>query len=101
VQLHAHLLEQADRKGISVEAIREVLASPSTTYDSYKRENGQRVPRICNRHGVQQRKFVGTASDGTALCIAVNTCCRLAITVFADQVETPLRPDQIAKGVRR
>lgn len=101
VQLSTHLLEQADRKGISVEAIREVLAAPSTTYPSYERRNGQRVPRICKRHNVPQQKWTGRASDGTSLCIPVSPCCGVAITVFADQIETPLRADQIAKRVRR
>ena len=101
MQLSPHLVRQAGEKHISIESIREVLAHPETTYGSFTRVNGQRVERTCPKHGVAQRKFVGTASDGTRLCIPVNTCCKVAITVFLDQVETPLRPDQIAKGVRR
>jgi len=81
-----HLVQQADMKGISLASIQEVLANPHYTYASNQ--------HTCRRHGVKQEKWVGQASNGTKLCIAVAPCCQTAITVFLDQVRTELRPDQ-------
>ena len=86
MELTTHIKEQAASKGISLEAVREVLAAPHYTYAS--------AQHTCRIHGVAQQKWVGEAHDGTKLCIAVAPCCQRAITVFLDQVRTPLRADQ-------
>jgi hypothetical protein len=98
---HPHLISQARDKGIDIAVIDEVLANPAITYKSFTKDRatGQRVPVLCRECGTQQDKWTGTASDGTKVCIAVNACCGLAVTVFLDQVETAIRPDQRAKGV--
>lgn len=96
---HPHLIKQANNKGISMEAVLAVLRNPGITYPSFERDaQNRRVPRLCRTCGVQQEKWTGE-HKGEKIAIAVYTCCGKAITVWADQVETALRPDQIAKGV--
>lgn len=93
-----HIRKQAAEKGIPVSAIHAILANPGLTYGSFERVDGQRRPRCCRVHGVQQQKWTGEA-EGKKLCLVVNVCCQQAITVWLDQVETEIRPDQRAKGV--
>lgn len=97
ITLHPHLIEQATTKGIALDAIAEILAAPALTYGSFHKVNGQRVPYMCNRHNKPQEKWTGEAR-GLKLCVAVNPCCQTAITVWLDQVETALRPDQLRNG---
>jgi hypothetical protein len=97
VALHPHLIKQANEKNIPLNAIHAVLARPGITYQSFSKRNGVRQPNLC-RCGKQQEKWTGEAF-GHKIVVAVNVCCNLAITVFADQVETEVRPDQRAKGV--
>jgi hypothetical protein len=101
ITLHQHLTDQAARKGIPLTAVRTVLAAPAISYKSFTKDgNGKRVPRCCNRHGIQQDTVTGTA-EGRKLAISVAACCNLAITVWMDQAETELREDQKAKGVTK
>ena len=92
VRIIPHCLEQAASKGIEARTLCAVLDAPAVTYDSNK--------HVCKRHGVPQQRWTGTA-NGQKVCIAVNACCNEAITVWMDQVETEIRPDQRAQGVRR
>lgn len=99
--IHPHLHTQAARKGIPMTAVQAVIAHPAISYKSFtKDESGRRVPRCCKRHGVQQDTITGEA-EGRKLAISVAPCCNLAITVWLDQVETEIRPDQRAKGIQR
>lgn len=99
--IHPHLIQQAARKGIPMTAVQAVIAHPAISYKSFTKDaQGRRIPRCCNRHGVQQDTITGTA-EGRKLAVSVAPCCNLAITVWLDQVETSLRPDQIRKGVQR
>jgi hypothetical protein len=98
ILLTNHIRNQAAEKAIPISAIHEVLANPGLTYGSFERVDGKRQPRCCRIHGVQQEKWTGEV-EGLKLCLVVNTCCQQAITVWLDQVETPIRPDQAAKGI--
>ena len=60
--------------------------------------DGSKQPYVCKKCGLAQKKYTGTAG-GKSLCVVVNECCGIAITVWLDQVETAIRPDQKAKGV--
>lgn len=101
VKPHTHLANQAALKNIPMAAVMEILQNPGIKYGStIKNERGQRVPRCCQKHGVQQQTWTGEA-HGYKLALAVYTCCDLAITLWLDQQETALRPDQIAKGVTK
>lgn len=93
-----HLNEQAARKNIGLNIVRSVLANPAITYKSFTKKNGVRTPDCCNKCGIQKEKWCGEAF-GRKVCIVVAVCCRKAITVWEDQVETEVRPDQRAKGV--
>lgn len=100
ITLTSHLIKQADSKGIALDLIREVLANPTLTYGSFQKDaSGNRVPYTCRKCGKQQEKWTGVAR-GTKLCVVVNPCCGEAVTVWFDQIETALRPDQKAKGVK-
>lgn len=100
IELGTHVHDQAARKGIGVDVVRAVLANPAITYKSFvKDDNGNRVPRMCNKHGVQQEKWTGEYK-GTKVCVCVFTCCQKAVTVWFDQIETEIRPDQRRKGVK-
>lgn len=92
ITITRHCEQQAQNKGILLATLAEVLASPALTYDSNK--------HACKRCGVPQQRWTGTA-NGQKVCIAVNPCCGVAVTVWLDQVETEIRPDQRAQGVRR
>lgn len=101
--LSRHLQEQAVRKGWTVAMVRDILENPGCTYDSFSRDNnGVKQPVICRKCKQQQKKWTGETkdSDGNVvkLCVTVFTCCGLATTVWADQQETELRPDQKAQG---
>jgi hypothetical protein len=93
-----HCAEQAEAYGIAMTAIHNVLASPALTYGSFTKVDGERVPRRCNKCGTQQQKWTGE-SQGHKVCLAVNVCCGVVVTIWKDQVDTDLRPDQRAKGV--
>lgn len=93
--LTGHIRRQAQAKGIAIAAVEAVLAAPEITYKSFRKDaQGNRYAPICEHHNVQQEKWTGNG-----VCVVVYPCCRKAITVWADQVETPLRPDQIRAGV--
>jgi hypothetical protein len=98
-RLNKHLQEKAAREGVALSLIWEIVQNPGLTYGSFtKNDRGQRIERSCRRHGKQQEKWTGVASNGQAFCVAVNDCCGEAITYWLDQVETPLRADQKASG---
>lgn len=97
-RLSKHLQEKAERNGVALSLIWEIVNHPGLTYDSYKTEGKVKVRRNC-RCGTQQQKWTGVASNGQAFCVAVNACCGIATTYWVDQVETELRPDQIEKGI--
>ena len=96
-----HLRKKIEETGVPAAAIWHILNNPETTYDSFERDRvtGKRIPRTCRRCGTQQQKWTGT-SQGEKFCVVVNPCCREAITFWRDQVDTPLRPDQVAAGVK-
>lgn len=98
--LSPHLVEQARAKKIALAAIHAILANPSITYGSFRTVNGKREPYRCRKCGSEQQKITGS-HEGQALCIPACTKCRVAVTVWEDQVETGLRADQKAKGVTR
>lgn len=96
-----HLNQQALRKGISLAAIDAILREPGCCYPSFRKDdNGRRYAPVCDKHGVQQQKWTGEAF-GQKLCIVVYPCCQKAITVWQDQVETEIRPDQKKNGITR
>jgi hypothetical protein len=101
-RLSKHLQEKAERNGVALSLIWEIVNNPGLTYDSFATEKvgdkKVKVRRNC-RCGTQQQKWTGVASNGQAFCVAVNACCGIATTYWDDQVETPLRPDQIEKGI--
>jgi len=98
-RLSKHLQEKAERNGVALSLIWEIVNSPENTYDSFTKDaKNNKVARICRRHNEQQRKWTGTTASGQKFCVAVNVCCGEAVTYFDDQVETPLRPDQKAAG---
>lgn len=100
ITISKHAREQAAAKNLALALVWEVALNPENTYGSYRKDNdGNRQPYICRRCRTEQQKWTGTASDGTKLCLAVNTCCGEVVTVWLDQVETALRDDQKAKGV--
>lgn len=75
-----HFLTQALAKGITAEQIREALTRPYAVTE-VTRYPGQR--RYCGR-GVAGGPGVAVVLDGET-----------AITLYLDQVSTPLRPDQM------
>lgn len=101
-KLSKHLQEKAERNNIALSLIWEIVNSPENTYDSFRKDdNNNKVARICRKHNEQQRKWTGTTASGQKFCVAVNVCCGEAVTFFEDQIETELRPDQKASGVKR
>lgn len=97
---HTHLLDQAREKGIAMEAVVAVLRNPDLTYPSFVKDaRGQRVPRACRTCGQQGQTWTGS-HNGQKIAMSVYPCCRKAITVWFDQIETAIRPDQKAKGVK-
>lgn len=100
MQLTNHIIQQATLKGISLEAIETVLKAPSVVYPSFRKDAaGKRFAPLCTTHNVQQEKWTGTAL-GEKVCVVVFPCCKRAITVWKDQVETEIRPDQRKQGVK-
>lgn len=85
-----HARQQAQAKNIALAAVWAVARNPQTTYASAKYR--------CQRCGADQQRWTGEA-HGTKLCLAVNACCGVVVTVWLDQVETDLRDDQRAAGV--
>lgn len=98
-RLSPHLLQKAEREGVALSAIWDIIQNPQITYDSFTKKGNNRVPRNCNKCGIQQQKWTGTARDGRKFCVVINPCCGEAITYWLDQVETDLRADQKAAGV--
>jgi hypothetical protein len=99
MQLTNHIIKQASLKGISLAAIETVLKAPSVIYPSFRKDaTGKRVAPMCDKHNVQQEKWTGEAF-GEKVCVVVYPCCQKAITVWKDQVETEIRPDQRQQGV--
>lgn len=96
----AHCRRQAEAKGIALAAILHVLDHPETEIPSTRKTPEGRVENVCKTCGRPQRKVMGTGPDGTRLCVVVNPCCAVVITVWLDGVETVLRADQRANGVR-
>lgn len=95
-----HLIAQARAKGISLAAIEAVLKAPGLIYKSFRKDaNGKRYAPLCKRHNVQQEKWCGEAL-GQKVCIVVYPCCGEAVTVWVDQIETEIRPDQRKAGVK-
>lgn len=92
MNLTKHLLTQASNKGIDVEDVFDVLNAPEITYTTDK--------HTCRRCGSDQRKYVGTGRSGMRLCIATYDCCGIAVTVFEHLIETAIRDDQRAAGVK-
>lgn len=74
-----HIQDQANKKGISLEKIAQVLATPS------------RITDVTRYPG--QKRYIGQG-----IAVIVDPIARKAITVYLDGVFTPLRPDQIAAG---
>jgi hypothetical protein len=100
ITISQHARQQAAAKNIALALVWEVALNPENTYGSYRKDNdGNRLSYTCRRCGADQKKWTGTASDGTKLCLAVNTCCREVVTLWLDQIETALRDDQKAAGV--
>jgi hypothetical protein len=100
ITISTHARQQAAAKNIPLEAVWQVALNPENTYGSYRKDNdGNRLSYTCRRCGAEQKKWTGTASDGTKLCLAVNTCCGEVVTLWLDQIETALRDDQKAAGV--
>jgi hypothetical protein len=96
-----HARAQAAKKKLALALVWEVAHNPQATYGSFRKDDhGNRVPYRCDRCNTDQQKWTGTASDGTKLCLAVNACCGEVVTIWLDQVETELRDDQRAKGVK-
>ena len=92
VRITRHCQEQAAAKGIELRTVCAVLDQPAVTYDSAKHS--------CRHHNLPQQRWTGMA-NGQRVCVAVNPCCNVAVTVWLDQVETEILPDQRAQGVRR
>jgi len=101
MQLTNHIVKAANLKGISLAAVQAVLRSPGLVYKSFSKDNnGKRIARMCDIHNVQQEKWTGEFA-GEKVCVVVYPCCQKAITCWKDQVETEIRPDQKAQGVKR
>lgn len=98
ITAHPHLIQQAARKRIPMAVVQEVLRHPGLVYKAFVKKDGKRVPRLCQHHGVQQQTWTGE-HNGVKIALAVYTCCQKAITVWQDQVETEVRPDQKKNGV--
>ena len=94
-----HLREKAEREGVALASLLEILLNPEVTYYSFTKKAGNRVPRTCKKCGTQQQKWTGTTKNGQKFCVVVNPCCGDAITYWVDQAETDLRVDQKAAGV--
>jgi len=95
-----HLIAQAANKGIALAAIEAVLKAPGIKYPSFRKDaQGKRFAPLCDKHNEQQQKWTGEAL-GEKVCVVVYPCCQKAITVWKDQVETAIRPDQKAQGVK-
>lgn len=75
ITLTAHAVRTIEAKGIRLEDVRAVWASPDVQYASHK-------------HPGQHKRI------GRGLCLACDDQTGRIITVFVDQVETDLRPDQ-------
>jgi len=96
-----HAREQAARKDIALAVIWAVAQNPQTTYLSFQKlPDGTRQPYRCRRCGQQQEKWTGEAA-GVKVCLVVNRCCGTVVTLYHDQLDTPLRADQRANGVTR
>lgn len=90
ITISPHARRQAEAKSIALAAIWAIAQNPQTVYTT---------PRYrCQQCGTDQQRWTGEAF-GTKLCLAVNACCGLIVTVWLDQVETELRDDQRAAGV--
>ena len=96
--LTKHCREKAAAVGVSIDDLLDLLAWPETTYPAFESTTGKKRPRRCRSCGEQQQTWTGTTSTGK-FAVAVFPCCNTAITVFADQRETNLRPDQREAGV--
>lgn len=90
ITISPHARQQAEAKSIALATVWAIAQNPQTTYTSDRYR--------CQRCGTDQQRWTGEA-HGTKLCLAVNACCGIVVTVWLDQVETDLRPDQIAAGV--
>lgn len=71
----AHAVATAEAKGFDLEAVEAVWRSPDITYPS-------------NRYKGQHKRL------GAGLCLCCDDKTGRVITIFVDQVETDLRPDQ-------
>lgn len=100
-RLTPHLLQKAEREGVALSLIWDIILNPGLTYASYDSKKGRKVPYTCRKCHQPQQKWTGTASNGQKFCVVVNPCCGDAITFWPDQIETELRPDQRASGVNR
>jgi hypothetical protein len=75
ITMTSHALRTVADKGINLDDVRAVWNDPDTTYPSH-------------RHPGQHKRI------GRGLCLACDDVTGKVITVFVDQVATPLRPDQ-------
>ena len=75
ITMTAHALRTVADKGINLDDVRAVWKDPDVQYPS-------------NRHPGQHKRI------GRGLCLACDDVTGKVITVFVDQVVTPLRPDQ-------
>jgi hypothetical protein len=78
--LSPHIIEQARAKDIPLAKIQEVLKHG-------RRANNPLYPN--------QARYIGQG-----IAVVVDELNKTAITVYLDQVKTPLRPDQIERGVK-
>lgn len=76
------MLDQAALKGYTTEQVVRVIDNPTITYEN-RRYPGQ------FRH----------IRDGLVVC--VDPTRRVAITLYADRIETPQRPDQTDHDARK
>jgi hypothetical protein len=80
--IRQHVLDQAALKGYTVEQVVRVIDDPTIRYEN-RRYPGQ------FRH----------IRDGLVVC--VDPTRQVAITLYADRIETPQRPDQTDADARR
>ena len=75
ITMTSHALRTVADKGINLDDVRAVWKDPDTRYPSH-------------RHPGQHKRI------GRGLCLACDDATGRVITVFVDQVATPLRSDQ-------
>lgn len=78
----AHAARTIESKGFPLSVVQAVWRDPDTTYPSYK-------------HPGQHKR------TGQGICLCCDDATGRVITVFINEVATPLRPDQTSTDARQ